>query len=166
MKTFLIFRHAKSSWKVVEQADHDRPLNKRGKQDAPRMGRWLRGQGILPELIVSSTANRAKSTALAAADAMGYEGEVELTRSFYLAYPEVYIEWAAQLPNEVETFMVVGHNSGVEELVLGLTNIYERMPTGTIAYLTLPIDDWADFSAETPATLQAIWRPRELPNDV
>ena len=166
MKTFLILRHAKSSWKTIGQADHDRPLNKRGERDALRVGRWLQQQNLVPDQIISSTAQRAKSTALAVADAMGYEGDIELTRSFYLAHPEAYIERAAQLPNEVETVMVVGHNSGVEELVLMLTQLYEVMQTGTVVHLTLPIDDWAEFSAETPATLQAIWRPRELPDHI
>jgi phosphohistidine phosphatase len=60
MKTLLILRHAKSSWKDLELQDHDRPLNKRGKQDALRMGKLLRREDLIPDLIVSSTAVRAK----------------------------------------------------------------------------------------------------------
>ena len=126
------------------------------------MGRWLRQQACVPELIISSTANRARTTAAAAAEAMGYEHEIELTRSFYLAYPFAYIERAAQVSNSVNTLMVVGHNSGVEELIFELAGVHEVMPTGAIAHLTLPIDDWADFSAETPAQLHAVWRPKEI----
>ena len=163
MKTLLILRHAKSSWKEIGRSDHDRPLNKRGKRDAPRIGRWLRQQDLVPEMIICSTANRAKSTAEAVAEAMGYEGEIELTRSFYLADPETYIERCAQLPNHIERVMVVGHNYGVEELVYDLSGQHETMPTGATAYLTLPIDSWRDFSAETPATLHAVWRPKEIP---
>ncbi|MGB1249405.1 MAG: SixA phosphatase family protein [Candidatus Promineifilaceae bacterium] len=163
MKTFLIFRHAKSSWSSASVADFDRPLNKRGERDAPLMGAWLKQQRCVPELILSSNARRAQSTIKAAAEAMGYNGDIGFTRAFYLAHPSVYIETAAQVSNEITCLMVVGHNSGLEELILELTDEYEVMPTGAIAHLTLPIDDWADFSAETPATLHAVWRPRELP---
>ena len=72
MKTLLILRHAKSSWKDPALADHDRPLNKRGKSDAPRMGALMRQLGLIPELILSSTAKRAYITAEAAADESGF----------------------------------------------------------------------------------------------
>ena len=62
MKTLLILRHAKSSWKFPDLSDHDRPLNRRGKQDAPRMGRLLKEKGLVPDLVISSTATRAKDT--------------------------------------------------------------------------------------------------------
>ena len=68
MKTLIVMRHAKSSWKHPDVADHDRPLNKRGKQDAPRMGKLLRQQKLTPQVIVSSTATRARRTADAVAD--------------------------------------------------------------------------------------------------
>ena len=62
MKTLLILRHAKSSWKQPELTDHDRPLNKRGCRDAPRIGRLLREQQLVPDRIISSTAERARQT--------------------------------------------------------------------------------------------------------
>lgn len=129
------------------------------------MGRWLRRQDVVPDLIISSTAKRAKATAQAVADEMGYDGEITFTRAFYLADPDTYIGHCAQLPNDVRSVMVVGHNYGVEELIADLTNRHEAMPTGAVAHLTLPIDDWSDFSAETPAKLQDVWRPREIPLD-
>jgi len=76
MKTLLILRHAKSSWKNPGLADHNRPLNKRGKRDAPRVGRLLRDKNLTPDLILSSTAKRALDTAEAAAESSGYEGEI------------------------------------------------------------------------------------------
>ena len=63
MKTLLVLRHAKSSWKNSQMSDHERPLNKRGRRDAPRMGRLLGEEGLVPDLIVSSTAERALETA-------------------------------------------------------------------------------------------------------
>ncbi|MFB3041695.1 MAG: histidine phosphatase family protein, partial [Candidatus Poribacteria bacterium] len=83
MKTLLILRHAKSSWEHPELTDHDRPLNKRGKRDAPRMGKLLRVQGLVPDLIMSSTAKRARSTAKTVARKSGYKEKVELTPAFY-----------------------------------------------------------------------------------
>ena len=75
MKTLLIFRHAKSSWKHPELADHDRSLNKRGKLDAPMMGELLRNEDALPELILSSSANRARTTAELFIEGSGFDGD-------------------------------------------------------------------------------------------
>ena len=71
MKTLLMLRHAKSSWKDGSLSDHDRPLNERGKRDAPRMGQILKEQALVPELIISSTAKRARKTAAKMAEAAG-----------------------------------------------------------------------------------------------
>ena len=90
MKTLLILRHAKSDWETPDVADHDRPLNGRGKRDAPRMGRLLRDENLVPDLIISSTAKRARKTAKLVAEASGYEGEIRLAETLYLAGPEAY----------------------------------------------------------------------------
>ena len=85
MKTLLILRHAKSSWKFPDLSDHDRPLNRRGKQDAPRMGRLLKEKGLVPDLVISSTATRAKDTATAVAKHSGYKGRKINFESLYAA---------------------------------------------------------------------------------
>jgi phosphohistidine phosphatase len=92
MKSVLVLRHAKSSWKHPELADHDRPFNKRGKRDAPRMGELLRNEHLIPEVIISSTAIRARDTAEAVAKACGYKGQITLNRSLYADGPEAYLE--------------------------------------------------------------------------
>jgi phosphohistidine phosphatase len=74
MKSVLILRHAKSSWKDPDLPDHDRPLNKRGKHDAPLMGRLLKREDLVPDVIISSTAMRARATAEAVAKGSGYKG--------------------------------------------------------------------------------------------
>jgi len=81
MKSVLILRHAKSSWKHPKLADHDRPLNRRGKRDAPLMGRLLNKEDLVPEIIISSTATRARSKAEAVAKSSGYKGEIILNKS-------------------------------------------------------------------------------------
>ena len=92
MKTLLVLRHAKSSWKNATLADYERPLNKRGKRDAPRMGELIKQEGIVPDLIISSSAERALATAEAVARASGYESEIQTTRQLYHGWPDNYIE--------------------------------------------------------------------------
>ena len=117
MKSLLILRHAKSSWKHPELTDHDRPLNKRGKRDAPRMGEILRSAHLMPEAITSSTAARARATAEAVAKASGYKGKIALNRSLYAAGPEAYLKVLHELSDHYKRVLVVGHNPGLEELL-------------------------------------------------
>jgi len=163
MKTLLILRHGKSSWANVYLADHDRPLKARGKRDAPRMGRLLREEGLTPELIISSTAERALATAELAALACDYEGEIEATRDFYHAAPEEYVERLQALPDEVERVMIVGHNPGMEELIAELTGEEERFPTAALAQVALPVERWQHLDEATEGKLVNLWRPKELP---
>jgi phosphohistidine phosphatase len=162
MKTLLVLRHAKSSWKEPWLADHDRPLKKRGKQDAPRMGVLIRDEGLVPDIILSSTAKRAQITARVVAENCGYDGELELTRELYLADAEMYIETLRELPPEVETAMVVGHNPGLESLVEDLTGEWARMPTAALAQIALPIDSWDELDLDDQGKLVSLWRPREV----
>jgi len=162
MKTLLIMRHAKSSWDNANMSDHDRPLNKRGRQDAPRMGRFLRQQALMPDLIITSTAERALATAEAVALAGDYEGEIKVTRGFYHAGPETCLEALGAVPDEYERVMVVGHNPGMEELIEQLTGHAERFTTGNVAHVQLPIHRWQELSDETQGELIDLWRPREV----
>jgi phosphohistidine phosphatase len=100
MKSVLILRHAKSSWKHPDVSDHERPLNKRGKRDAPRMGELLQDKHLVPDFIVSSTAKRAHSTAKAVAKAAGYKGDITLNQSLYAAPPTAYIDVLRDLSNK------------------------------------------------------------------
>src|SRR5215475_4778950 len=91
VKILLILRHAKSSWKDPQLSDHDRPLNKRGKRDAPLMGNLLKDEDLKPDLIISSTAVRAKKTAELVAKNCKYKGEIVLNNSLYGAEPKDYL---------------------------------------------------------------------------
>ena len=82
-KSVLILRHAKSDWRHQDVNDHDRPLNKRGKRDAPHMGELLQDKHLVPDFIISSTAKRARSTAKAVAKAAGYKEDITLNQSLY-----------------------------------------------------------------------------------
>lgn len=162
MKTLLILRHAKSSWDNAQLTDYERPLTSRGKQDAPLMGKLLREQDLVPDLIITSSAERALATAEAVALASGYEQEIHPTRSFYHADPEAYLDVLRQLDDSLERVMVVGHNPGMEELVEELTGSWEQMSTAALAQVSLPIDHWRELEDGTTGELVNVWRPKEL----
>jgi len=162
MKTLLILRHAKSSWSNSRLADHDRPLNDRGRRDAPRMGRLLRDEGVVPELIISSSAERALTTAEQVALSSGYEEEIEVTRELYHAAAEDYIAQLRKRGREQSTIMVVGHNPGLEELVELLTDEDEVLSTAALARVALPIRTWQELDEATQGTLVDLWRPKDL----
>jgi phosphohistidine phosphatase len=162
MKTLLLLRHAKSSWNDDSLEDHERPLNKRGKKTAPRMGQLVRDEGIVPDLIVASTANRAKTTANIVAEKAGYRGEVRLEPALYLAPPERYLRIASKVDDAVDRLMLVGHNPGIEMCVDLLCGCNEVMPTAGLAVISLPIDAWSEISLNVDGRLEAFWRPKEL----
>lgn len=163
MKTLLILRHAKSDWSNSKLSDHDRPLNHRGKYDAPRMGAWLKQQEMVPELIISSTAERALTTAEMVAQAFDFDGELRTTRDFYLAGPPAYIETLNELPDSYARVMIVGHNPGMEELLSLLTDQDRPLTTANVAVVELPIDSWADLTIFSEGRLKHHWRPKDLP---
>ncbi len=165
MKTLLILRHAKSSWTEPELDDHDRPLNDRGRRDAPRMGRLIQRQNLVPDIVLTSTANRARRTAELAIEAWGQPTTLTPIENFYLAAPGVYLMWLGHLDSQedpTDRVMVVGHNPGVEELVTLLSGARERMPTAALARIDLPIDSWSEVASGVEGTLVDLWRPKEL----
>ena len=164
MKTLLILRHAKSSWKDPDLPDHDRPLNKRGKHDAPRMGKLLKDKDLIPDLIISSTATRAKKTAELVAKACKYKGEISVNQSLYGAQPADYLKILEGLSDKDNAVLVVGHSPSVEETVEVLTDSADViMPTCALAHISLPIQNWAELNKQKiKGKLLKTWRPKEL----
>jgi len=162
MKTLLLLRHAKSSWKDGEIADRDRPLTARGKRDAPRVGQLIRERELVPNLIVSSTAKRARKTADLVAEHCGYKGEVELLDDVYEADVNTLIKVLAKAAPDATRVMLVGHNPGLDELLFALTGVDEHLSTAALAQLTVAVAKWRDLEANTAAKLEKVWRPREL----
>ena len=163
MKSVLILRHGKSSWKDQGLTDHDRPLNKRGKRDAPHMGALLKNEHLVPEVIISSTAIRARTTAEAVSKASGYKGEINLNRSLYAAEPEAYFDVMHDLSDDYVRALIVGHNPGLEEVVEMLTGEIQLMPTCSLAHVKLPVDSWLKIDYKIKGKLAGIWRPRDSP---
>jgi len=162
MKTLLILRHAKSSWTDSSLDDHDRPLNERGRRDAPRMGRLLANEELLPDLVLSSTARRARETVELVVEACAHAGRVIFTDDLYLAEPSTWIDGLGQIDDKVTSALIVGHNPGLESLIGILTGNDETMPTAALADIELPIDTWSQLSAGIAGRLRSIWRPRDL----
>ena len=162
MKTLLILRHAKSNWSNSSLSDHSRPLDERGKADAPRMGKLLKREELMPDLIISSSAERALATAEAVALACDYDAEIQVTRQLYLADPDDFLEALRERGGSHNRVMVVGHNPGIEELVAQLAQQFETMSTAALAQIDLPITDWRELNDETVGTLINVWRPKEV----
>ncbi|HUE86888.1 MAG TPA: histidine phosphatase family protein [Vicinamibacterales bacterium] len=165
MKTLLILRHAKSSWHDSSLDDRERPLNARGRRDAPRMGDLLRDESLVPDLLITSDAVRAHTTALAVAEAAGYTGEIVVDPLLYHASPEDVLAVLKTVPDaNARMVMIVAHNPGLEDLVEGLTGERHHLPTAALVQLALPLDVWAELDASTRATLVEIWQPKDLPS--
>ena len=162
MKTLLVLRHAKSSWANATCPDVERPLNERGKRDAPRMGRLLADESLVPDAIVSSTAVRARATSEAVAITAGFGGEIRLADELYAADASDYIGCIRAWPDTERRVLIVGHNPTVEELIQYLTGEDERMPTAALAQISLDVERWADLEPDGNGRLINLWRPRDL----
>jgi phosphohistidine phosphatase len=162
MKTLLLLRHAKSSWKEPGMDDHDRPLNDRGKRDAPKVGELILAQNLKPDRIVSSTAKRAKKTAEKVAVSCGYVDDVEFTRDLYLASLAGFRKVIRNIDDDCERLLLVGHNPGLEILLTAITGDEELLPTAALAEIELAVGKWSDFDSKASGRLAHIWRPKEL----
>ena len=163
MKRLLVLRHAKSDWGDLSLDDWERPLSPRGLRDAPRVGAMLRTHALVPDLIVTSDAVRARTTAQAVAEAAGYHRDLVVDPRLYLAKPADLLAVLHELPEDSARAMIVGHNPGLEDLIVALTGEHHDLPTATLAQLALPIDRWSALDYQAGGTLVDIWRPRDNP---
>ncbi|NLG98495.1 MAG: histidine phosphatase family protein [Chloroflexi bacterium] len=162
MKTLLLMRHAKSSWKFHELEDRFRPLTKRGRRDATLMGSMLEERDLIPQKILSSTAVRNRQTAELVAEEAEFRGEIDYLDSLYMAEAEDYIAALRELPDNIDRVMVIGHNPGLETLLQVLSGRIESLPTAVVAHINLPIDSWSGLNGEIHGEMVGIWRPKEV----
>jgi phosphohistidine phosphatase len=162
-----LLRHAKSSWKEQGLADHDRPLARRGRRAAKAIGGHLREQGVEPELVLCSTARRARQTLEGIEPALG-RGKVRVEPELYGALPAVLLAHLQEIPARVRSVMVIGHNPGLEELALLLARhgprvreLEAKFPTGALATLAFQGSGWAALDRGTAELIEFI-RPRDL----
>lgn len=154
MKHILLLRHAKSSWDDSSLDDFDRPLAKRGKKDAPRMGAFISNSGYLPDHVFSSTAKRARQTTTMFCEVAGLEDEIiSWTDDFYYGSAYDYLEAIQEAPERSETIMLVGHNPKMEEtasLLCSDSKSYTvRMPTAALVCLEHPAVKWSQVKEGT-----------------
>lgn len=155
MKTLILGRHAKSDWSLA-LPDIERPLNKRGRKDAPRMGKAISSLGVTADLIWTSPAVRAQTTAEAIAKEIGYKLDLLIDSRIYLASPETLISVLRETPSEAENIMLFGHNPGLELLSAMLLGISGgvHFPTGAVMSIEFPFQNWVDIS---PASGRLNW---------
>jgi phosphohistidine phosphatase len=170
MKTLILMRHAKSAWDDPHQKDHDRPLNGRGRKAAPRMGEWLAGAGYKPDVVLCSTAQRARETLDLVKPSLPDDATIEHMRALYMAAPREMLTEIGKVPSTAEMVMLVGHNPGMGNLAgllagsgdtKALGNLHSKFPTAAIAVLGFNVARWTDLAPES-GTLLAFQRPRDL----
>lgn len=148
MKTIFLVRHAKSSWKDVGLSDFDRPLNKRGKRDAPFMAKHVAKMEEKPDLIISSPAIRTRSTAIIFAGELGYkESDINYDKNIYLADTDTLTNALKSADNKLNRVMLVAHNPGLTDLVDFLSGEdIDNVPTCGVVKLSYNSTDWSSLS--------------------
>ena len=161
MKTLLLLRHAKSSWKDSTVADHDRPLNGRGRRAAELVRLFLKGRKLRPDLVLSSSSVRTRETVEILFQKTEAVPEISYDDALYLASAAKLLEVILALDEDRDQVLLVGHNPGIEELFLRLTGIDERFPTATLANISLDIEKWA-AAGKTTGKLLWLVTPKQL----
>ncbi|GAB3876899.1 histidine phosphatase family protein [Hymenobacter segetis] len=148
MKTLYLLRHAKSSWSFDELSDQERPLNDRGRDDAPLMGQALAKRRICPDVIVSSPAVRAMSTAVLVAREMQYpHDKIVVESGIYGADVDDFLAILKDLPDSAASALVVGHNPTITETANTLSpSSINEMPTAAVVCLRFECEQWAEVS--------------------
>jgi phosphohistidine phosphatase len=150
-KQLLLIRHAKSDWNNAGLRDFDRPLNKRGNANAPEMAVRMLKQNIIPDLMVSSPALRAITTAKYFAETWHIEAtKIQLEKTIYEANIKALLQVVNQLDNQANQVALFGHNPGLTDFAnyLSNANIF-NMPTCSIVMIAFPIENWNEVSADT-----------------
>ena len=150
MKTLVLIRHAKSDWQDSEIKDFDRPLNDRGNADAPMMAKELHRLGLKPDLIISSPANRALTTAVSFARQFGYpQGNIKQETIIYNGSYQNYVGVINLISNDIECVFLFGHNPEISVTASYLlNNFYEQVPTAACICIDFDVDDWNEIETE------------------
>lgn len=174
MKTLTLLRHAKSSWDDPVARDFDRPLNGKGQRAALAVGRYMRGEAMAFDHVVASPAVRIVETVAQVEAGYGSELAPAWDRRIYLASAASLLDIVHELPPGAASALLIGHNPGLEDLILALIpdragdalrdSVEEKFPTAAIAVMTFDVPDWASIRADS-GTLVRFTRPRDLDPD-
>lgn len=170
MKRLAILRHAKSSWNDPALDDFNRPLNTRGWNDARRIGREMKHRRLAFDMVLASTAARVRETVDAIQEKFDFKAEIHFEPRVYLADLETLVSLVRALPDDVAAPLIVGHNPGLQQLLIALTRddthglrsrIAGKYPTGALAFVELALDRWADLAPGEGMIVELI-APKEL----
>ena len=147
MKQLYIARHAKSSWDDFTISDHERPILGKGRRKTEKVANTLKSKAILPELIISSTAQRAKETALLLAKGLGYpEDKIVFNKNIYHASDDEVLRELYGLDNTIKSVMIVGHNPTLTDVVNRFSKeMIDNLPTSAVAAVTFKTDKWENI---------------------
>lgn len=149
MKNLYLIRHAKSDWSDESISDFERGLNKRGKKAIITMANALKEKKVMPDLILSSSAKRARLTAKGLAKEIGYTGKIKYTDALYMADPLDVVSMIKEIKDKYDDVCIVGHNPETTELAeMMLDDYIDNVPTLGIVALELPIKHWQIFKPE------------------
>ena len=148
MKTLLLIRHAKSSWDAPGLSDFDRPLNERGKKDAPEMAKRLKDKDIAIDLLVSSPARRARKTAKYFAEEFDVKkDDIQVEKVLYGALTSQFEQVVAAMKDKDDTIALFSHNPGITEYANTLCEVHtDNMPTSSVFAVQADIAKWQDFT--------------------
>ncbi len=170
MKTLTLLRHAKSAWDDPVGSDFDRPLSRKGRKAASRVGAEMRERGLAFDRVVASPAARVVETLADVGEGYGAPLRATFDQRLYLASPATLLELIRGIDDGADHLLIVGHNPGLERLAMLLTRddgdglraqIAAKYPTATIAEIGLPVASWRDVAAGL-GRVQRFIRPRDL----
>ncbi|MCV6545987.1 MAG: histidine phosphatase family protein [Cohaesibacter sp.] len=170
MLRLYLLRHAKSSWTNPALADYDRPLNKRGRKDLPNIAHYMQQQNYQPQRILCSGAMRTRQTLAGILPALTTDCSIQLLSGLYEGYAPDYLLVLRDHAQNNQSVMIVGHNTGMQEIALRLIGAGDRallndmeikFPTGSLAVLDFDVPSWNDVTAQT-ANLSDFVKPRDL----
>ena len=152
MRRLMLLRHAKSDWAVPGARDHDRPLNPRGRESAPKMGLYMARHALVPELVVASTATRVRETLALMLPAFATAPTIIHDKRLYAAEADGLFAVIKETARPIHSLLLVGHNPGLAQLAALLMasgdidtrqRLLEKFPTSGLAVIDFALDDWA-----------------------
>jgi phosphohistidine phosphatase len=170
MKRLAVLRHAKSSWDHADLDDHDRPLNERGWKAARRIGKELSHRHIHFDVVLASTAARVRETIDGVQEKYDFAAPIRFEPRIYLASAETLLAIFHDLPETVHAPLLVGHNPGLERLIVELTHdddpglrhrVAHGLPTAAFAIVELPVNRWSEIAPGSGKLVELIL-PKEL----
>ncbi len=169
MRTLILLRHAKSSWKDPTLPDHERPLNSRGKADAPLMGKALAKHGVTPDHVLCSSARRTRDTLALVLPELKSTPQVDYVDGLYHGTPQALLEILKGAPATAGTLLLVSHNPEIHELALDLIGsgpmhlrdrLAAKYPTAGVVVIRFPAGDWKDIQINS-GKLELFLTPRD-----